>query len=143
MTELSSDILHASCIVIEGRAVLLAGRSGAGKSDLALRLIDRGAMLVADDRTLLTRDGHRLVASCPPTIAGAIEVRGLGIARLPHRDGVAVALVVTLGAEERMPVPRVRHIAGLDVRAIAIDPFAASAPIKVEIALAQPELPPS
>ena len=69
MTALSSETVHASCVAIRGRAVLIEGRSGSGKSDLALRLIDHGAMLVSDDYTLLTRDGTRLIATPPPTIA--------------------------------------------------------------------------
>ena len=69
------ETIHASTVAIEGRAVMIVGPSGAGKSDLALRLIDRGATLVADDYTNLSRDGDTLVASAPATIAGRIEVR--------------------------------------------------------------------
>ena len=140
MVELSSDRLHATTVSIDGRAVMIEGVSGSGKSDLALRLIDRGAILVSDDQTLVVRAGKRLLARAPTTIAGRIEVRGIGILALPHVDDVPVALLVRVdGAIERMPERRVRRIAGIDVRQFAVDPFHASAPIKVELALRNPE----
>lgn len=117
--------------------MLIEGASGAGKSDLALRLIDRGATLVSDDYTLLTRADGGLIASAPATIAGQIEIRGLGVIPLPHADKVRVALVVRLTeSPERMPLDEeVRRIAGVGVRSVAIDPRSASAAIKVELAL--------
>jgi serine kinase of HPr protein (carbohydrate metabolism regulator) len=130
------DTVHASTVAIGGRGVMIFGPSGAGKSDLALRLIDRGAELVSDDYTALTRDADRLVASPPPTIAGRIEVRGLGIVDHPHRADAVVALAVTLGTEaQRMPEARRREVAGLALPEVVIDPAFASAPIKVELAL--------
>lgn len=136
MTELSSETIHASCIAIGGRAVLLAGRSGAGKSDLALRLIDRGATLVSDDYTRLIRRDGRLHAS-PPAQAGRIEVRGIGIVDMPHLADVPVALLVDLAAQvPRMPEPATRRLAGVDLPTAALAPLEASAPIKVELLLA-------
>jgi serine kinase of HPr protein (carbohydrate metabolism regulator) len=130
--------LHATTVALDGRAVLLIGPSGAGKSDLALRLIDRGAELVADDYTVLVQDGDLLVAESPRTIAGRMEVRGLGIVERPYRIVAPVALVVALGEEgERMPEPRWIELAGVDVPEIVIDPRWPSAPIKVEWALAR------
>jgi serine kinase of HPr protein (carbohydrate metabolism regulator) len=116
---------------------LIEGASGAGKSDLALRLIDRGAVLISDDYTLLQRAGSDLLASPPEKIAGQIEVRGLGILVTHHVEKVPVALLVRLtDAPERMPLAdEVRRIAGLDIREVAVDPRTASAPIKVELAL--------
>ena len=133
----SSETLHASSVAIGDRAVLIEGASGAGKSDLALRLIDRGAVLISDDYTLLSRVGSTLLASAPDTIAGQIEVRGLGIISLPHIDQVSVALLVRLSdAPERMPSDGdKRSIAGIAIREVAIDSRSASAPIKVELAL--------
>ena len=136
-----SETIHASTVAIERvgawHAVLLAGPSGAGKSDLALRLIDRGARLVADDYTDLRTIDGRLIATPPPTIAGRIEVRGIGIVALPHMADVPVALIVTLDQPpERMPERSWRHIAGIAVPLFAFAPFEASAPIKVEQALA-------
>lgn len=122
---------------------MIEGRSGAGKSDLALRLIDRGAALVSDDRTRVTRDGGVLIAHAPATLAGRMEVRGLGIATTPHVASAPVALIVRLGEElERLPERRLRRVAGVDVRELVLAPFRASAPLKVEWALRQPDLPP-
>jgi len=134
---LSSETLHASSVAIGDRAVLIEGASGAGKSDLALRLIDRGAVLISDDYTFLSRVGGALLASAPDTIAGKIEVRGLGILPVPHVDQVRVALIVRLtDAPERMPPSdEERKIAGIALREVAIDSRSASAPIKVELAL--------
>lgn len=144
MTTLSSETLHATSVAIDGRAVLLEGVSGTGKSDLALRLIDRGATLISDDQTLLVRQGDALVARAPATMRGQIEVRGLGIVTLPYVDAVPVALIVRLGVEPmRMPERRQRRLAGIVVREIAFEAFHASTPIKIEWALRQPEATPA
>ena len=140
MADPSSDRLHATTVAIDGVAVMIEGASGSGKSDLALRLIDRGATLVSDDQTLVVRSGKGLLARAPTTIAGQIEVRGIGILTMPHVDDVPVGLLVRVdGAIERMPERRARKIAGIDVRQFAVDPFHTSAPIKVELALRNPE----
>lgn len=136
MGGLSSERLHASCVAIGGRAVLIEGPSGSGKSDLALRLIDRGAVLVSDDYTLVTRDGGQLTASAPATIAGQIEVRGLGIVPTAHQGAVPIALIITLARSvERMPEPQTRTMAGVTLPVVAVAGLEASAPIKVELAL--------
>lgn len=138
MPDLSSETLHASTVAIDGRAVLIEGRSGSGKSDLALRLIDRGATLVSDDYTLVVRRDGALRAKAPATIAGKMEVRGIGIVTMPAVEDVPVALIVRLDGEVmRMPERRLRRVAGVAVREIALDPFTASAAIKVELALKQ------
>ncbi|TPG42926.1 aldolase [Sphingomonas koreensis] len=139
MTAVSSETLHASCVAIGGRAVLIEGRSGSGKSDLALRLIDRGATLVSDDYTVLVRDKGQLVAIAPANIAGQIEVRGLGIVPIDHVERVPVALVITLtDLVERFPDERPeRTVAGVSLLEIALNPFEMTAPIKVELALAR------
>lgn len=137
MAIVSSETLHASCVAIGEHAVLIEGRSGAGKSDLALRLIDRGAALISDDYTVLMRSARKLLATPPATIAGKLEVRGLGIVAMPYRDRVAVSLLVELVDEvERMPPePQTRRIAGVDVPVVAMNGHDASGPIKVELAL--------
>ncbi|MBY8827820.1 HPr kinase/phosphorylase [Hephaestia mangrovi] len=139
MTNVSSETLHASCVAIDGRAVLIEGRSGSGKSDLALRLIDRGARLVSDDYTVLVRERDRLLAQPPATIAGKIEVRGIGIVDMPHGERVPVALVVCLSEQvERMPDDgEIRTIAGIVVPMITLNAREASAAIKVGLALAR------
>ena len=137
-TELS-ETLHASSVAIGGRAVLIVGKSGEGKSDLALRLIDRGATLIADDRTICRRETGALLACAPPTIAGKIEVRGIGILDMPHADRVPVALVIAILDEPpRLPdEQRYRCVAGIDVPVLALAALEPSAPIKVELALRQ------
>lgn len=137
MSLVSSETIHASSVAIGGTAVLIEGRSGCGKSDLALRLIDRGAVLVSDDYTLCQRKDGAIVASPPVTIAGQIEVRGLGIVAMNHVEQVPVALIVTLvDTPDRMPEPIAsRPIAGLPVPVVALPGLEASSPLKVEIAL--------
>jgi serine kinase of HPr protein (carbohydrate metabolism regulator) len=133
---ISSEMLHATTVAIDGQAVVIEGRSGAGKSDLALRLIDRGAVLVADDQTLLVRQGDRVIARCPDTIAGQLEVRGIGIVTLPHATDVPVALIVRLGDEDqRMPERRTRRVAGVVVPEVVLSPFHASVTAKIATAL--------
>ncbi|AXJ96575.1 MULTISPECIES: HPr kinase/phosphorylase [unclassified Sphingomonas] len=144
MTILSSETLHATAIAIDGQAVLLEGASGVGKSDLALRLIDRGATLISDDYTLLVRSAGSLVARAPDTIRGRIEVRGLGILTLPVVQDVPVHLIVRLGeAPVRLPDRRIRRICGIAVREVVLDAMHISAPLKVEWALRQPEATPA
>lgn len=137
MTEPSSETLHATTVAIGGRAVLITGRSGSGKSDLALRLIDRGARLVSDDYTIVKRIGGGLSATAPSPISGKIEVRGVGIVAMEPSADVPVSLAVDLDrGAERMPEPdEVRVIAGIPVRVIALDGRESSAPMKVELAL--------
>jgi serine kinase of HPr protein (carbohydrate metabolism regulator) len=136
---LSSDTLHASTVAIAGRAVLITGRSGSGKSDLALRLIDRGFSLVSDDQTIVRRDGERLIATAPTTIAGKLEIRGIGIVELPGHSDVPVSLVVELTDELiRLPVDgRERTILGVSVPLIGVDAQTPSAAAKVVLALDQ------
>ena len=133
----SSETLHASCVASRGRAILISGRSGSGKSDLALRLIDRGAVLVSDDYTIVRRVDDRLVASAPPTIAGKIEVRGVGILEFDTVKDAPVALFVDLERDvERLPATHEGiTIAGVEVPLIAATALEASAPVKVEAAL--------
>lgn len=133
------ETIHASCVAIGDAAVLIAGRSGAGKSDLALRLIDRGARLVSDDYTELRREGAALVARPPGALAGKIEVRGIGIVAMEHRADVAVRLIVVIDdAPPRLPDPPARRtLAGVALREIALPSLEPSAPVKVEIALSQ------
>jgi len=138
-TPLSSETIHASCVAIDGAAVLIEGRSGTGKSDLALRLIDRGAILVSDDYTNVLRKGGELIARAPTNLAGKIEVRGIGIVELPHASDVPVKLIVAITElPPRMPGEgRVRTLAGIELREIALPSLEPSAPLKVELALKQ------
>jgi len=131
--------IHASCVALDGRGVVLRGPSEAGKSDLALRLIDDGAELVADDRVELTADGERLYAAAPPTLAGLLEARGIGILEFPYRAKAHVIIVVDLiGAGEtveRLPERRTTTLEGVVLPAARLAAFEASAPAKVRLAL--------
>lgn len=140
---LSTENIHASSVAKDGRAVLITGPSGSGKSDLALRLLDHGFKLVSDDQTLVHRDGDRLVASAPPQIAGKLEVRGIGIMDMDNVSDVSVALVVELTSEmERLPDDgRERQIMGVKLPFITIDARTASASPKVALALDRLGLP--
>ena len=135
----SSETLHASCVAKDGRAILISGRSGSGKSDLALRLIDRGADLVSDDYTIVRRVGGRLVASAPANIRNKLEIRGLGLLEFQSESDVPVCLAVELSTEvERLPeTPEFRIVAGMQVPVIRLVSLEASAPVKVEVGLAQ------
>jgi HPr kinase/phosphorylase len=135
-------LVHATAVALATnlgpQAVLLRGPSGSGKSDLGLRLIDAGARLVADDQSELVRVGDKIVVRPPPTIAGLIEVRGIGIIRLDPLMEAPLALVadlVTPEAIERLPGLRAERILGLDVPLVALAPFEASAPAKLRLAL--------
>ena len=135
---LSAETLHASAVAAEGRAVLITGPSGSGKSDLALRLLDRGFTLVSDDQTIVKRDGDRLLASPPPTIAGKLEIRGIGIVEMDNLTDVPVALIVELTMDEIQRLPddsRERPILGVSLPIVTIDAMTASAPSKVALAL--------
>jgi HPr kinase/phosphorylase len=121
---------HGSCASRRGDAVLVLGAAGSGKSDLVLRLLDRGFGLVADDRV----DVAGGMASAPPSLAGLLEVRGIGLLRLPFASAARLRLVVSLDHRpDRLPAPA-RHPA-LDLPMIALDAAAASAPQRVELAL--------
>lgn len=112
----TGEILHASCVAVDGRGLLILGPSGAGKSALAIRLISLGAVLVSDDRTRVMPTAGQLHASCPnPELRGLVEARGLGILRAPFDVSVALALAVDLGQREpdRLPPRRKVTILGI------------------------------
>ncbi len=106
--------VHASCVAMQGRALLIRGGSGSGKSALALAMMGFGAGLVADDRVCLTRSAGQVVASAPQTIAGLIEARGVGILRADTLASAPVVLVADLDRAEtdRLPHPRTTILLG-------------------------------
>lgn len=128
--------IHATAVAFEGHALLLLGPSGSGKSDLALRLIEAGGVLVADDRVMAEPDGQGgLLLSSPTPIAGRMEVRGIGLVRLPHAPALA-ALALDLGRPpERMPAPDQISISGVTLPLLGFMPFEASAVPKARMAL--------
>ncbi len=121
--------IHASCAARADQGLLILGPPGSGKSDLVLRLLDRGYELVADDQVEL--DGT--MASAPAALAGLLEIRGLGILRRAFRAEVRLVLAVRLGRADRLPMPL--RYENLDLPMISVDPLAASAPIVIGLAL--------
>jgi HPr kinase/phosphorylase len=136
--------IHASSVVIKDKVVLLRGPSGSGKSDLALRLIDQGATLLSDDYVALCEEDGIIIARPPKTIAGLIEVRGLGILRIPYCEQGAVHLVADLVPPDDVPrLPKKQMVElsefqGISVRHIQIAPFEESATAKIAFALSVP-----
>lgn len=131
------ELLHATAVAINGEGVLLIGPSGSGKSDLALRLIDRGAVLISDDGVLVDAAEPLPLLRTAPNIAGMIEMRGIGIIKMPFADAVPLHLVVRLGiAPDRMPPEEQQMtIVGTAIRTIGLSAFEAIAPLKIEQAL--------
>jgi ABC-type cobalamin/Fe3+-siderophores transport system ATPase subunit len=130
-------LIHGSCAAWEGDAVLLLGPPGSGKSDLLLRLLGRGWLLVADDQVELRAQDGALLAAAPGRLAGMLEARGLGLLRgLPHAPA-PIRLVAELAPEvPRLPEPRIWSQAGLDLPLMALRATEASAPDKLAYALA-------
>jgi HPr kinase/phosphorylase len=146
-----SLFVHASTISLNGTGVLIRGKSGAGKSDIVLQLLETSGhglgyapietVLVSDDQTVLVFEGGKLFASVPTTIKGLLEVRGQGIFKVPSLDHVPVALVVDLKSVteiERMPEDAAMRteILGVSLPLIAIDPTKPSAASRVRVAWA-------
>ena len=133
--------LHATCVAVDGRGILLRGPAGSGKSDLTLRLLDEGAVLVADDLVAVEASaGQYLHASYPEAapfhLQGLIEVRGIGFVRVPHRDWVRVMLVIDLADDiDRLPEPKTETIAGIAIEALILNPFEISTTAKIRMAL--------
>jgi HPr kinase/phosphorylase len=139
--------VHGTCVALGTAAALIKGTCGSGKSDLALRFLYLPAerlgaapALIADDQVVLRRVGDRILASCPPTISGKIEVRGFGIAHLAATIREAeLKVVVTLdwtGDTARFPEKTEwETVLDAPIRSVVIDPFEASAPIKLALAL--------
>lgn len=133
-------ILHAGCLALRiggvWRGVLLTGASGAGKSDLALRLLSDGWRLVADDRVLLWTSANGLFARAPATLHGLMEVRGLDVVARPALPACRVGLHAQCDGEtERMPEPAETAWLGVRVPRVSLDALHASAPAKLHAAL--------
>ena len=130
--------IHATCVVIRGQGVLLRGDPGSGKSDLALRLIEDGAGLVSDDYTEIRKDGDELVGRAPDAIEGLMELRGIGIVRMPFAKDAAIRAIFDLAPLadiDRLPDSETEIIQGIAVPRFRVHGFDASAPAKVRWAL--------
>lgn len=147
MAAAAPRLVHGTAIALAGRAALIRGAAGSGKSDLALRclaqpssdLISGQALLVADDQVLVATRNGGLHVTCPATIKGQLEVRGLGIVAVPTQDAAELELLVDLVVAqevERLPDPDAgAELMGVRVRRLALWPFEASAPLKLLLAL--------
>lgn len=136
--EMSGLLIHASAVRFVGKGILLLGASNSGKSDLALRLIDAGGMLIADDQVRLSRQGARLQARAPERLAGLIALRGIGILRLPFEEApidLAVDLVAPGSADEPLPEPASLSWLGVDVPKVALEAAAPSAVARIGMIL--------
>lgn len=144
------ELHHATAIAAGGRAALIRGPSCSGKSDLALRclalapspLLPEPARLVSDDQCLIARRGSGLVVRAPETLRGRLEARGLGIVTVPATEDAEVVLIGVLEpagtAIERLPdPPETAEILGVRLPLLRLQPFEASAPIKLLLALSQ------
>lgn len=141
MTDAGPKLYHATLVARGGRGILLRGASASGKSDLGLRLIDRGALLVADDQVALTAEDGHLIGRAPASLRGLIEVRGLGIISLPVEDHAVISLVIDLDLAARvprLPSPEKVTILGVELPRLRLNAFEASAPIKAELAFEAP-----
>ncbi len=135
---MTGEQVHATCVSMDGQGVLLRGPSGSGKSDLALRLLDQGGMLVADDRVDLVSDNGHVMATAPAEIAGLLEVRGVGILRLASLDDIAVRLIVDLVDTDevpRLPATATVDLLGTQMRYLKLNAFDPSTPAKIRLAL--------
>jgi HPr kinase/phosphorylase len=131
-------LIYGTAVSLGRAGLLLRGPSGGGKSDLALRLIEGGARLVADDQVRLDRQGGEIRMSAPPEIAGLIEARGVGILRLPRASGAVLRLVCDLvprDAVERLPEREECELLGIKVPRIALCAFDSSTAAKLRLAL--------
>lgn len=130
------ETVHGTTVAVEGRGVLLRGPSGSGKSDLALRLIDGGGTLVADDRTIVEQQGAQLYARAPETLRGLLEVRGVGIVRISSQPTVALALLVDLGAPPvRLPEAETATLLDVSLPLLRLSAFESSASAKIRLAV--------
>ena len=134
--------IHATAVDIDGKGVLLIGAPGSGKSDLAFRLImNKNAVLIADDRVDIFVENGVLKATCPENIKGLLEVRGIGICKFPFHDSVEIKLVVQLEKPdtkiERLPNKETTSLMEKDIPLIRIHSWEASSPDKIIIACYQ------
>ncbi len=134
---MTDEIIHATAVAINGHGILLLGPSGSGKSDLAIRLIDRGARLISDDAVVVSSPDATPILKAAPNIEGLIEVRGVGICTIEAVSSAPLRMAIELASEiERMPKENLTtKVAGFDVPLVKFRAFESSSAIKIEYAL--------
>lgn len=133
-----TERIHASCVSVGSHGVLLLGESGSGKSDVTLRLMARGAMLVADDQVILREEEATLFASVDPAIRGVLEIRGVGLVKYPVANNIPLRLavhLVSLDEMEHIPEPQTYTALGVKIPQISIYGFDSSTPDKIYAAV--------
>jgi HPr kinase/phosphorylase len=129
-------LIHGTCVEIKQKAVLICGKPGAGKSSLALQLIDRGAILVADDQTMLTLENGHIIAQPPSSLKGLMEVRGIGICTFPYQEKSILGLCVEVSEGEileRLPDPAFQEYLGLQIPLLRLQKHDPLGGMKVEL----------
>jgi serine kinase of HPr protein (carbohydrate metabolism regulator) len=136
-SENAQQMIHATAVAINNQGIIIVGPSGSGKSDLAIRLIDRGARLVSDDQVLTSRQEDFVILNAPASIAGKIELYSVGIFDIPFVSDVRLDMIVQLTDDaERYPMDvQLELLLGMHISSIKLDGRTSSAPIKVEMAL--------
>ena len=132
------DLFHGTAVLYRGFGILIRGPSGSGKSDLALRLIDDGADLIADDQVIIKSVGEILQLSSLDNISGLIEVRGVGVVRIKYVSGIPLGLIVDINPRKklkRMPITKKELIGNISIPVITINAFESSAVAKIKVFL--------
>ena len=132
------DLFHGTAVLYRGFGILIRGPSGSGKSDLALRLIDDGADLIADDQVIIKSVGEILQLSSPDKISGLIEVRGVGVVRIKYVSSIPLGLIVDINPRKklkRMPITKKELIGNISIPVITINAFESSAVAKIKVFL--------
>lgn len=139
VSEDSQEKVHATAVAIDGKGILIIGSSGSGKSDLAIHLIDRGAILISDDQVIVSRKQGKVTLNPPANIAGKIELYSLGIHEVEYASDLPLVMVVRLvDKSDRYPLDRQTYqILDFHLPLITLDSYRSTAPIKVEMALKQ------
>lgn len=136
-SEPGETLVHATVVDIAGHGVLLRGPSGSGKSDVALRLLDRGATLVCDDQAVLQVRKKGVKATAPAALRGFLEIRGLGLVSMPVTGSTYISLIVELVAADTVPrLPEYKEGTLLDkkIPLIQLNAFEVSTALKIELA---------
>lgn len=133
---MSEVLANVSCVMMRGRAMLITGEPGSGKSSLALALLDRGAELVGDDGVTLTIEDEQVVASPPPNTEGIIEIRNVGLLEVPTASGPVCLVVNLTGDAERLPLGTSEALLlGRPIPQVDLYPDTPALPLRAEAAL--------